>query len=1014
MKKWLAILLCMIMIVSLIPAAPVHADLPDGYYLVGNMTNWQAREEYKLSGPDANGVYSLNGVELTYNSAMKVVPVSGGETLWASAYPSGGESTNYMPRFSGTAGIVFKDNTNNDGFLRIDIEEGYYLVGNMTNWQIQPANKFTSLFSGPNIYYMDTQLTTHVDGQDDGIKVVTISNGYVTWPDGENCKPGIDGDARVYFRPNSDGTGWHNGYIRAVPIADAANDGYYFVGNVESYQGTDRNWKMWPGFKLSADNGYTVRADIYWNASDGTALEYKAALYLGGQFEIWYPAGEGNNKTLTLYDYDHGGDEMQCSYKITMDPADPAGSISIVNTPKVFVRAENEAPEHGTVSVNGVSYATASSNNNVYLTAYEGDTLTIVPTPDQGYVLSLLSGYIWSPSFALTNANLSANPITLTVPTNISDHAFDIHAEFEAAPAASYAVTTSAVNGTVSVSATTLNSGEIEEGDTVTVSAEANPGYQLDTITVTNNATSAAVAMSGNTFVMPGAAVTVTATFTETDHYYLVTAGDDTLYPEKQFSLNTVDPAMAPYRLNGQRLLAGTMIQVVKAEGGVITARYPGAGQYYEVEGKYASDNDINYSNINIRFDPAGNHPDHANTDPLDDPFLRWSDFPGAYFCWEPYSTVIVFPGATHAVTVNDTFGAITFATQSGLVYSAHAGETVTLTVTPNDGYTFASWDVKDASDNPVAVTNDTFTMPDSAVTISANYTSNDTPILKSVYLTVDGKIGVTFKLILPAGLEASSVTAELTVGGTTTSTLLSTLTPTDGVYSISTWLPARQMDTQITIRTKVGDTYKMQSMEGSPLTEGYNTSISACCDAYASSGNQTLAALATAMKTYGAYAHAYLDNVALSNPPALNVADNVFNNLEITMPASLPEGLTLKSMFLTLKDDTAINLRFTIADGHSFEKYASIDGLFMNGSTVLNPVQDGNTLVITISGIAAARLDNDCTVTVKLQGNETSTITCSALYYGKLAMNTDKDALKNAVKALYAYNVAADAYFGA
>ena len=51
------------------------------------------------------------------------------------------------------------------------------------------------------------------------------------------------------------------------------------------------------------------------------------------------------------------------------------------------------------------------------------------------------------------------------------------------------------------------------------------------------------------------------------------------------------------------------------------------------------------------------------------------------------------------------------------------AGETITLTPTPNTGYELSAWDVKDASNNAITVTNNQFSMPASNVTVSATFT---------------------------------------------------------------------------------------------------------------------------------------------------------------------------------------------------------------------------------------------------------------------------------------------------
>jgi len=53
---------------------------------------------------------------------------------------------------------------------------------------------------------------------------------------------------------------------------------------------------------------------------------------------------------------------------------------------------------------------------------------------------------------------------------------------------------------------------------------------------------------------------------------------------------------------------------------------------------------------------------------------------------------------------------------------SAVANAEITLTATPNEGYEFGSWSVKDASDNSITVTNNKFSMPTSNVTVSATF----------------------------------------------------------------------------------------------------------------------------------------------------------------------------------------------------------------------------------------------------------------------------------------------------
>jgi len=73
-------------------------------------------------------------------------------------------------------------------------------------------------------------------------------------------------------------------------------------------------------------------------------------------------------------------------------------------------------------------------------------------------------------------------------------------------------------------------------------------------------------------------------------------------------------------------------------------------------------------------------------------------------------------PVASYNITINNpSNGSI-----SSSVETAKEGTVVTLTATPNSGYVFSEWDVKDASNNPITVTSNQFTMPASDVTVSA------------------------------------------------------------------------------------------------------------------------------------------------------------------------------------------------------------------------------------------------------------------------------------------------------
>ncbi len=73
----------------------------------------------------------------------------------------------------------------------------------------------------------------------------------------------------------------------------------------------------------------------------------------------------------------------------------------------------------------------------------------------------------------------------------------------------------------------------------------------------------------------------------------------------------------------------------------------------------------------------------------------------------------------TYTVTVKTAAGG----TITADVTEAKAGDTVTLTATPNSGYKFSAWKVTDTEGNSVTVTNDKFEMPESNVTVEATFT---------------------------------------------------------------------------------------------------------------------------------------------------------------------------------------------------------------------------------------------------------------------------------------------------
>lgn len=134
-------------------------------------------------------------------------------------------------------------------------------------------------------------------------------------------------------------------------------------------------------------------------------------------------------------------------------------------------------------------------------------------------------------------------------------------------------------------------------------------------------------------------------------------------------------------------------------------------------------------------------------------------------------------------------------------VAKAAEGATVTLTATPSTGYQFSSWNVTDADSGTVTVTNNAFTMPAKAVTVSATFTKVNYAITyptgtgysitnKSHATTANYNDSVSFKVSATSGYRIKSV-KYTPAGGSAT-----TITPSSGTYSFT--MPAKAVTVSV------------------------------------------------------------------------------------------------------------------------------------------------------------------------------------------------------------------------
>ena len=140
----------------------------------------------------------------------------------------------------------------------------------------------------------------------------------------------------------------------------------------------------------------------------------------------------------------------------------------------------------------------------------------------------------------------------------------------------------------------------------------------------------------------------------------------------------------------------------------------------------------------------------------------------------QPYiGTINIVGGTQYNITVNQPqHGTLSAPTQ------AYAQATVTLSATPETGYCLSSWDVRDASNNSITVTNNQFTMPESNVTVTATFVPGMAVTLASV---MNGSINAD----LLYALQGNTVNL--------------TATPASG-YSLESWVVFKTGDVSTTI----------------------------------------------------------------------------------------------------------------------------------------------------------------------------------------------------------------------
>ena len=319
------------------------------------------------------------------------------------------------------------------------------------------------------------------------------------------------------------------------------------------------------------------------------------------------------------------------------------------------------------------------------------------------------------------------------------------------------------------------------------------------------------------------------------------------------------------------------------------------------------------------------------------------------------------------------------------------------------------------------------FTSADSACSVRVNsdgeaelYASAAT--LKSYSLTLEGQIGLNYTVKIPEALQEGAQAVLSCKGKETVLALGEPLEGTTDEFRFTYRVPAKGIGNAISLRIEDGSGNTLTLLNAAGEAFENNTvsrSVADYCKIpnlgqYAEEGKgDALVALAAALQNYGASAQAYFDK-GDEDPGYAGGEAPDFSGVTVTgfgvVKTGALEGLDQTTMFLTLQSETTINLRFFVHEGFSIDDYT-----FTCGETELTPVANGDSYLIKLENIPAKELDTAYTVTVT-NGEKSFTITCSALSYAQLVLNHETlgqdEALCSALKAMYVYNQAADAYF--
>lgn len=332
-------------------------------------------------------------------------------------------------------------------------------------------------------------------------------------------------------------------------------------------------------------------------------------------------------------------------------------------------------------------------------------------------------------------------------------------------------------------------------------------------------------------------------------------------------------------------------------------------------------------------------------------------------------------------------------------------------TFTPPAGKTFDGWLV---GANPDPQNAGTEIVVSSDLILTATWAETGT--VKTASLTLEGQIGINFRIKIPESIKnAEGAQAVFVYKDVDCNPIaLSGLTPDSGTtdeYILTYFVPAKEIANKIGVKLVASDgsTFPLSRTTGRRYDNDLfqYAVVDYCAKVPATSAYADLKALVDSLQNYGTYAWIHFGS-SDTQPTLASTVDMSGITLDTLLPYKSSStgsisGLTTAAISLELESETTIFLRFVLSNG------LTLGDLSISGGTVTE-TSDG--FIVAISNIAAADLDTKKTVTIT-HGEETMIRDVYALSYAYsvLRYSTDETII-NTVKALYLYNQAANAYF--